>query len=139
MKRRRLLCMVGLGVPVIAGITAGAVAVVGCGDGSSGGNAAADQVAPHTRLWVDGGNTRVWTYQKVAERRGAGGPAEPIGRHYAGPIRKGEEYRLADGTLIAFDGTGLTVGGVAVPAGTLNVFVGDDGAVQLDAFIRTFK
>ena len=120
-------------------LTVAAIAVAGCGDGSSGDNAAADRVPPHTRLWVDGGNTRVWTYQKVAERRGADGTVEPMGQLYDGPIRKGEVYKLADGTLVAFDGTGLTVGGVAVPAGTLNLMVGDDGTVQLDAFIPTFK
>lgn len=120
-------------------LTVATIAVAGCRDDSSADNSAADQVPPHTCLWVEGGNTRVWTYQKAAERRGAVGPVEPIGRHYDGPIRKGDEYKLADGTLVAFDGTGLTVGGVAVPASTLNLFVENDGTVQLDVFIRTFK
>ena len=67
------------------------------------------------------------------------GTTEQIGKHFSGPIKLGETYNLTNGTRIAFDNAGLIVGKTEIPNDTSNVFIGDDGKVELGAFIRTFK
>jgi hypothetical protein len=89
-------------------------------------------------LWVDGGNTHVWTYQAVSEWKRADGTTSGVNQHHSGPIKRGESYRLTDGTVITLDNPGLSIGGMVVPNDTLNVFIQEDGQVRLGAFIRTF-
>jgi hypothetical protein len=116
------------------------VAMTGCDrtpPGSSG--VSSDRIPPHTHLWLDGGSTHVWTYQMVAERTGVDGNSEPVGRHCKSLLKQGEAYKLNDGTWITFNKTGLKIGDLAIPTDTLDLVVGDDGRVELGAFIRTFK
>jgi hypothetical protein len=111
----------------------------GCGDPQPpNDHGPANRVDPHTHLWLDGGNKHVWTYQKVAEWKSADGVVTIVDGHYSGPIKRGEVYKLTNGTLITFDNHGLVVGGTQIPADTSNVLIEENGQVKLGPFIRTF-
>jgi hypothetical protein len=90
-------------------------------------------------LWLDSDRTHVWTYQTVAERKCVDGKSEPLERHCNALLKLGDAYKLKDGTWVTLDKSGLKIGDSEIPADTANLFVGDDGKVQLGGFIRTFK